>query len=284
MTLTIKSYQASTREPLSEQKTQQLGRDVKSSLQQFDSNAAATVSISSSARALYTLTSGSEQAKSASKSDLLAKYEKGQSDVYNFGRVIAEGKYKKENLLPKSDDPNRLSLGERSLNFAIGMSKLPPKILPNPFEGVARNELSAIVYEGSETYTDAERYAAYGELSKQDEAYFSRLTLKITNGGDNRELFKGILDYFDDLPLIEQSAYPGGYRDSIDSLYEEQIGLWGEVSPIESSKEDEPNNSVLSLFNNQQSPQKMLQTILQRALEHPMSSDNFQPSAGNWVL
>ncbi len=35
--------------------------------------------------------------------------------------------------------------------------------------------------------------------------------------------FKSILDYFDDLPPVEKAAYPDGHRDSIDSLYQEQL-------------------------------------------------------------
>lgn len=60
---------------------------------------------------------------------------------------------------------------------------------------MARNSLSAVVYDDLGDYTEAERYAAYGELQRQDETYFSSLYAKITNGGDNRQIFKGILDY-----------------------------------------------------------------------------------------
>lgn len=267
MNLTIKSYISNPiSEILTTKNNYRPGSLFESVSPEVNSNAGVTVSISSSARALYSHTSDNEQAATTSKSNLKGRYDKGQSDLYNFGQLIANGKYNRENFVPSSDDPNRLSLGEKSLDFAIGLSKLPPKILPNPFEGIARNDLSAIVYEGSGTYTDAERYAAYAELSKQDETYFSKLALKITNGGDNREIFKDILDYFDDLPLIEKSAYPDGFRDSIESLYQEQIELWGEMTSIDQSSEDDLQNSFVPLFDNQHSSQKMLQEVLQKTL------------------
>ncbi len=71
---------------------------------------------------------------------------------------------------------------------------------------MARNDLSAVVYDDSGTYTMAEPYAASAELRMQDEAYFSSLSAKLTNGGDNRDFFKSILDYFDDLPPVEKAA------------------------------------------------------------------------------
>ncbi len=47
--------------------------------------------------------------------------------------------------------------------------------------------------------------------------------------------FKSILDYFDDLPPVEKAAYPDGHRDSIDSLYQEQLDQWGTARPNQTS-------------------------------------------------
>ena len=192
-----------------------------------NSNAAVTLSISDAARALYSLGSEDEPPVQIPNKELKDSYVKGQLDVYNFGQLIAGRNYNKEDLLPKTDDSERSKLGQESLNYAIGLSQIPTKNVPNPFSGMARNDLSAIVYSDNGSYTDAERYAAYGELSKQDEAYFSQLYAKVTNGGDNRDIFKGIMDYFDELPPVEKSAYREGFRESIDSLYQEQTEQWG---------------------------------------------------------
>ena len=131
---------------------------------------------------------------------------------------------------------------------------------------MARNGLSNIVYDDSGTYTDAERYAAYGELSKQDETYFSKLYANITNGGDNSEIFKGIMDYFDDLPAVEKAAYPDGFRDSIKSLYQEQLGQSGPLALLRQSTENNSDKFSPSFFNKEQSPDQMLQAVLEKAI------------------
>lgn len=263
MDISIKTYQAGTPAKVSAQENFRSESSADSSSDNLSSSTVETVSISSSARALYILSSSGERQASMSDSDLKAMYAKGQKDIYNFGQRIAGGNYNKEDMLPKTDDPDRLALGQKSLDYAIGLSHVPPKQLPNPFEGMARNDLSAIVYDDSETYTDAERYAAYGELGKQDEAYFSTLYAKLTNGGDNREVFKGIMDYFDDLPAVERSAYPDGLRNSIESLYQEQLAQSGSLALINKSTEEYLEKS----FSKGQSSENMLQAVLDKAVD-----------------
>jgi hypothetical protein len=194
-----------------------------------------SILISSTAQARYIQSSAPERQSKMSKGELNSLHSKSQSELYNFSLLIYKKNYNRESLLAKTDDPERLAISERSLNYAIGLSLSPPKFIKNPFEGMARNDVSAIVYDDTGTFTDAERYAAYGELSRQDEEYFSKLATKLTNGGDNREFFKGILDYFDDLPPVEKSPYPDSYRASIDSLYQEQLGLWGPFDQVKQS-------------------------------------------------
>lgn len=263
MDISIKAYQAGTPAKVSSQEVFRSESSAGSSSDNIPSSTAETVSISSSARALYILSSSGERQESMSESDLKGMYAKGQKDIYNFGQRISGGNYNKEDMLPKTDDPDRLTLGQKSLDYAIGLSQVPPKNLPNPFEGMARNDLSAIVYDDSETYTDAERYAAYGALSKQDEAYFSKLYAKITNGGDNSEVFKGIMDYFDELPAVERSAYPEGFRNSIESLYQEQMEQSGPLTLINKSTEEYLEKS----FSKGQSSEKMLQAVLEKAVD-----------------
>ncbi|EPF6602425.1 hypothetical protein ABZR04_21330 [Pseudomonas aeruginosa] len=190
MNISIKSYQTSIPAKAPAQEGLRSENTTKSTTENTNSSTAATVSISSSAQARYIQSSAIERQTSMSQSELKSLYAKGQKDIYNFGHLIAGGSYNKDDLLPKTDDPARLTLGQKSLDWAIGLSQSPPKHLSNPFAGMARNDLSAIVYDDSGTYTEAERYAAYGELSKQDEAYFSSLSAKLTNGGDNRDFFQ----------------------------------------------------------------------------------------------
>lgn len=261
MDILIKPYQASTSAKVSAQETLRSESLANSSSERRSPSAAESVSISSSARALYILNSSDGRQVSMSESDLKGMYAKGQKDIYHFGQRIAGGHYNKEDMLPKTDDPARLALGQKSLDYAIGLSQVPPKIVPNPFEGMARNGLSAIVYDDSETYTEAERYAAYGELGKQDEAYFSTLYANITNGGDNSRVFKGIMDYFDDLPAVEKSAYPDGFRSNIESLYQEQVKHSGPLALIDKSTKEYFEKS----FSKGQSSEEMLKAVLEQA-------------------
>ena len=267
MSISVKTYPAALPEKISTQERFSSEKVASASSENLGSGAAETVSISSSARALYNLSSAGERQVSKSESDLKGLYEKGQSNVYSFGQLIAGGNYNKEDLLPQSDDPDRLALGQQSLDYAIGLAQRPPENVPNPFEGMARNGLSAIVYDDSGTYTDAERYAAYAELGKQDEAHFSRLYAKVMNGGDNREIFKSIIDYFDDLPLVEKASYPDGFRDSIDNLYQEQTQQWGSLAFIKKSPDGEGEGLSKSISSSGQLSEKTLQSVLEKAIE-----------------
>ena len=266
MDISIKSYQASTQAKVFTQEKPASSNPVNLPSGDAALKTTETVTISDSARALYALSSADDKQASMSNRDLKGQYAKGQSDMYNFGQRIAGGNLNNADLLPKTDDPVRLALGQQSLDYAIGLSKLPPEKFPNPFEGMARNGLSNIVYDDSETYTDAERYAAYGELSRQDETYFSKLYANITNGGDNSEIFKGIMDYFDDLPAVEKAAYPDGFRDSIKSLYQEQLEQSGPLALLRQPTENDSDKLSTSVFNKAQSPEQMLQAVLEKAI------------------
>ena len=59
--------------------------------------------------------------------------------------------------------------------------------------------------------------------------------------------FKSILDYFDDLPPVEKAAYPDGHRDSIDSLYQEQLDQWGPLALIKQATEEDTEKLSESL-------------------------------------
>ncbi|MGK5024819.1 hypothetical protein [Janthinobacterium sp. RB2R34] len=266
MSISIKSSPPSSPAHIPVQENLRPGNSVTSSPGNTGFSTAETVSISNSARALYSLGNAGEQPASASGNEAKAAYAKGQRDIYDFGQLIGEGNYNKQDLLPKTDDPDRLALGQQSLDYAIGLSRQPPKHAPNPFEGLARNSLSAVVYDDTGAYTEAERYAAYGELQRQDETYFSSLYAKITNGGDNRQIFKGILDYFDDLPVVEKSAYPDGFRDSIGGLYREQLEQWGPLALIRQVAEPDFEKRLDSADKPGQSADKTLQAVLEKVI------------------
>lgn len=225
-----------------------------------------TLSISLAAQARYFQSAAIERQTAMSKSQLQGLHEKSNQDIVKFSQIIVSGKFDKEDYLPKTKDPERLALGQKALDFAIARAQLPPTSAPNPFSGMARNDLSAIFYDDTQSYTVAERKAAFTELSKQDNEYFSQLSLKLTNGGDNREFFKSLLDYFADLPPVEQSVYPDGHKTRMSSLYQEQLELWGPLNLIKHPSKKDHEKFSGGLFQEGRSPQKMLEAVFEEAL------------------
>lgn len=60
--------------------------------------------------------------------------------------------------VPANTDPARRERARQAMRFTYGLS-------PNPFAGLTREELNAVVFDESKTYTFNERRAAYAELS-----------------------------------------------------------------------------------------------------------------------
>ena len=235
-------------------------------------NSGDTITLSSSAKELYNLSSAAERQASMTPSELSRLYAKGQKDIYNFGQLLASGNYKEEDLLPKTDDLERLAIAQQALDYAIGNSQVPQKNIPNPFANMARNDLSAILYDDTDTYSIVERNAAHAELSKQDYEYFSQLFARTTKTDDRRELFKGILEYFDELPPVEKAAYPEGHRETMQNLLDKEIERWGPLTLLQLAAEEAAEEAAAekrfeSILNQEQTTAEMLQAILAKAQE-----------------
>ena len=130
MNISIKSYQTSIPAKAPAQEGLRSENTTKSTTENTNSSTAATVSISSSAQARYIQSSAIERQTSMSQSELKSLYAKGQKDIYNFGHLIAGGSYNKDDLLPKTDDPARLTLGQKSLIGPSGYPNPRPSIFP----------------------------------------------------------------------------------------------------------------------------------------------------------
>lgn len=107
---------------------------------------------------------------------------------------------------------------------------------PNPFEGRARSELAAIVYDESGTFTMAERISAYWEINRQEEERFRPLIAAAQSTGDHRAYYRECLKYFDEMSPIEQ-AQMSGYREAIANyLREEELehGKLSDADPAQS--------------------------------------------------
>ena len=135
-----------------------------------------------------------------------------------------------------------------------------------------RNVLSAIVYDDTNTYSDVERYAAYGELSKQDHMYVTQLSAKIQQSNDRREVYSGLLEYFDALPPVEKAAYPEGHRETMQNLLDKEIERWGPLTLLQLAAEEAAEEAAAekrfeSILNQEQTTAEMLQAVLEKAQE-----------------
>lgn len=231
------------------------------------------VSISGAAQALYAQRSAAERQSSMSQSQLKSLHANTWDNLYSFSQSIANRSYSKEAMLPNTDDPARLEMAQKSLDYAVSLHQSPPGRASNPFAGMERNDLSAVVYDDSGTFTMAERYAASAELRMQDETRFSALAAKLKPGGDNCEVFKGILEYFDDLPLIEKSAYTDGYRDSINDRLQEQIKQWGPLAGLFEEREEKLSNLSETIVRTDKTSMDILNSIFEKAKELSKAPD-----------
>ncbi len=184
----------------------------------FAAGSRETVSISGSAKALYAQNTAVERQSLMSPSELKGLYHKTELDIVSFSHRIGSRSFDRDSLLPDTNDAARLEMGRKALDFAVSLHQSPPGRATNPFASMNRKDLSGMVYDDSVSFTMAERYAASVELRKQDSDHFAMLTAKLKLGGDNQQVFKGILEYFDDLAPVEKAAYPDSFRESIEKL------------------------------------------------------------------
>lgn len=83
----------------------------------------------------------------------------------------------------------------------------------NPFVGLSRAELVAIVEDESGGYSDVERYAAIYAKNKLDYDYFQVSINIIDTTGDPRAHYKGYMDFLDSLGPVERLGYPADDRE-----------------------------------------------------------------------
>ena len=185
------------------------------------------ISISSGAKTAYIQSTAAERQASMTPSELSTLRSKAQSDIRQYSRFLAasSGSDDYSHFLPKTDDPARLETAQRALDFALGTHNKSSGSHPNPYSGMGRSQLTGIYYDDTGTFSSAEKYAAYDEFTRQDARRFEML--KASNGGDNREFFKSILDYLDELSPAEKAGYPEGHRESIQKLMDAEERKWG---------------------------------------------------------
>lgn len=194
------------------------------------------VSISGSAKALYVQSTAAERQAAMTQDELRSLYSQTNSELVAFGHVIANRDYNRAEMLPDTDDPERLETVHKAIDYAHSLAHSPSNRAPNPFEGLDRKDLSGIVYDDTGTFTTAERYAAYGEMKRQDYDYFSKLAMaREMSEPDRREYYKGILDYLDGLSPVEKVPYKDTHRDTMNGFLQAEIHRWGPIGSDASS-------------------------------------------------
>lgn len=81
----------------------------------------------------------------------------------DFDRKVADAE------VPKSNDPARLATAKQATEFLQG------KIAKNPFDGLSRDDLTAIINNDGSDYTVNERRAAWAERDEQEKAILDKL-------------------------------------------------------------------------------------------------------------
>ncbi|MBO9537315.1 hypothetical protein [Herbaspirillum sp.] len=105
---------------------------------------------------------------------------------------------------PDSADPARLKQAGQATESLYGRA-------PNPFAGLSRAELSAIVYDESGAYTVNERYAAANQRTELDNRFWAPVFQRALTTGDWRPVIEAGLAFYASLSPLERTAYPPNY-------------------------------------------------------------------------
>jgi hypothetical protein len=155
-----------------------------------------------------------EQSNNLSREELKEHAEKIIDQL--AGYVSPQQQMQRDNEMPKNTDPESLIRAKEATAFINN-----PSHENNPFSSLSRDQLSLITYDESGSYTLNERSAAYYESYNREEAIRVNLmkqaqqeydtTGKLTN------FFQSVLDFYNQLPEIEQVQYPAGYSDDLEN-------------------------------------------------------------------
>lgn len=116
--------------------------------------------------------------------------------------------------LPKTSDPALLARAKQATAY-VNAAARGSKAESNPFGGLSRETLNAVVYDDSGAYTVNERRAAYYEAYQQEESWRQAAVQKAMDEyhrtGKTTEFHKSALEHFKGLQPIEQAQYPKDY-------------------------------------------------------------------------
>ncbi len=117
--------------------------------------------------------------------------------------------------VPNTDDPVLLARAKQATSFFTSNSI-------NPFSGLSRDKLSAIMFDDSGAYTINERRAAGSEQAKQDTAYWMPILTADAISGNHQTTYKVALDFYEKMSPLERASrdYPADYVSTTTKLLE----------------------------------------------------------------
>lgn len=177
-----------------------------------------TQTISTLARQLAASASRAEERdKTLTRSELGNKAKSLLSQI--SGDSYQANKEKHDSEVPNTNDPALLARAKQATEFVNRSSNSGNE--KNPFASLSNNQLTNIIYDDSGTYTVNERRAAWSEAYDRDEAWRVKVCAQAMDEynrtGKMTNFFKSVLDYYNELPAIEQAQYPKNYASDLQS-------------------------------------------------------------------
>lgn len=150
--------------------------------------------------------------KTLTRSQLVSAAERLLGQIQGDGYFANKAAHDTE--VPKTNDPAILARAKQATAF-VNDTAHGSHTGKNPFAGLSRDQLAAIVYDDSGIYTVNERRAASYEADRLEEVWREEVAAQAmeeyNRTGKLKNFFKSVLDHFNDLPSIEQVQYPEHY-------------------------------------------------------------------------
>ena len=247
--------------------------DTQSSLSTSGAQGSSTQTISTLARQLAASASRAEERdKTLTRSELGNKAKSLLSQI--SGDSYQANKEKHDSEVPKTNDPALLARAKQATEFVNRSSNSGND--KNPFGSLSNNQLSNIIYDDSGAYTVNERRAAWSEAYDRDEAWRVKVCAQAMDEynrtGKMTNFFKSCLDYYNELPAIEQAQYPKDYASDLQSKIDLDFNYRTHQAE---GKGKNPMSLIEMLF--EQSPQQTNEAFQKRSTADYQSQGDVMP-------
>ena len=244
--------------------------DTQSNLSASGTQGSSTQTISTLARQLAASASRAEERdKTLTRSELGNKAKSLLSQI--SGDSYQANKEKHDSEVPKTNDPALLARAKQATEFVNRSSNSGNE--KNPFASLSNDQLSNIIYDDSGAYTVNERRAAWSEAYDRDQAWRVKVCAQAMDEynctGKMTNFFKSVLDYYNELPAIEQAQYPKDYASDLQSKIDLDFNYRTHQAE---GKGKDPMSLIEMLF--EQSPQQTNEDFQKRSAADYQSRNN----------